>query len=100
MFHQFTYIVAEEKLLDKVGLLEDGAEDDIKGGEAAISKYFFICFIFYICLYLFDGAKVQNYFHFFIPAPRRASASCDLETQLLVGAGAAALAVGGRCERY
>ena len=35
MFHQFTNIVAEEKLLDKVGLLEDGAEDDVKGGEAA-----------------------------------------------------------------
>ena len=28
------YIEAEEKLLDKVGLLEDGAEDDIEGGEA------------------------------------------------------------------
>ena len=28
------YIEAEEKLLDKVGLLEDGAEDDVKGGEA------------------------------------------------------------------
>jgi hypothetical protein len=35
LFHQFTYIVAEEKLLDKVGLLEGGAEDDIEGGEAA-----------------------------------------------------------------
>ena len=28
------YIDAEEKLLDKVGLLEDGAEYDVKGGEA------------------------------------------------------------------
>ena len=28
------YIEAEEKFLYKVGLLEDGAEDDIKGGEA------------------------------------------------------------------
>ena len=27
-------IDAEEKLLDKVGLLEDSAEDDVKGGEA------------------------------------------------------------------
>ena len=35
LFHQFTYIVAEEKLLDKVGLLEDGTEDDVEGGEAA-----------------------------------------------------------------
>ena len=28
------YINAKEKLLDKVGLLEDGAKDDVKGGEA------------------------------------------------------------------
>ena len=35
MFHKFTYIVAKEKFLDKVGLLEDGAEDDVEGGEAA-----------------------------------------------------------------
>ena len=34
LFHQFTNIVAEEKLLDKVGLLKDGAEDDVEGGEA------------------------------------------------------------------
>ena len=35
LFHQFTNIVAEEKLLDKVGLLEDGAEDDVEDGKAA-----------------------------------------------------------------
>ena len=28
------YIEAEEKFLYKVGLLEDGAKDDVKGGEA------------------------------------------------------------------
>ena len=34
LFHQFTYVETEEKLLDKVGLLEDDAKNDVKGGEA------------------------------------------------------------------
>ena len=37
LFHQFTNIAGEEKLLAKAGLLEDGAEDDVEGGNAHAS---------------------------------------------------------------